>query len=137
MLEFEIQGHPNSRHPSPISLLPLPTSPIKDNIGSHTFLSSLTPPIPSTRHRDQDPSGLHDLDPNLPQIEFGPLQDMPTFEEFNRDFLGSLNEDGNDTLLLDTNIWGPSGTLIASHSFQLDQESSAILDRFLELYPDI
>ena len=56
---------------------------------------------------------------------------MSTFEEFNRDLLGSLNEGGNDTLLLDTDIWGPSGTLIASHSFQLDQESISILDRFL------
>ena len=125
------------------------SSPMKENVPQS---STSQQPVASTSSPyiqlvDSDEEGddiFQDLDPNVvddaghwlpPSLEptdMNMLENLPSFEEFNREFM-SIAEGGPNS---DIDVFSPSGAPTTQlQSFQVDKASMAVMERFLQLFP--
>jgi hypothetical protein len=62
------------------------------------------------------------------------LKNLPSFEEFNREFMTITEEEGGPNS--DIDVFSPSGAPTTQlQSFQVDKASMAVMERFLQLFP--
>jgi len=70
----------------------------------------------------------------LPSTDMDTLENFPSFEEFNHEFMSITEEEGSPNL--DTDLFSVSGTPMTQlQPFQVDKESMAVMERFLQLFP--
>jgi len=126
------------------------SSPMKENVPQS---STSQQPVASTSSPhiqlvDSDEEGddiFQDLDPNVvddvghwlpPSLEptdMNMLENLPSFEEFNREFMSIAEEGGPNS---DIDVFSPSGAPTTQlQSFQVDKASMAVMERFLQLFP--